>query len=241
MFNTGLKNTFIIFGASHINALTVVLLLAITLIYFRHFFRTEKHDKFMRYFLVTITIGQEIILNIYRYNFGQFTLEIAIPLHLCSIAILMTSYVLLTKNVEFFKQSYLVMLIGAVLAMATPSIENGYGFPHFRYFQFFVSHGLIAINFIYILVVMRFYRFLDYKDVWRNYRTLIILSVIALTTNILVGGNANYMYLMGVPGKGTAFDLLGPHPWYLFNIALLIAPLLLHVLYLPMTLKKRVE
>jgi len=127
------------------------------------------------------------------------------------------------------------MMIGATLALLTPSIEGGFGFPHYRYFQFFTSHGLIMINFTFILFVMDYQKEMKYKYLLYNFVALAAFAAIDLVVNLLVDGN--YMYLMEKPGPNTAFDLFGDHPWYLINIFIFGIPVFFHLYYLPFFIK----
>ena len=117
------------------------------------------------------------------------------------------------------------------MALITPSIEFGFNFPHYRYFQFFTSHGLIVINFTFILFVMNFQENIRYKHLLNNFFVLAGIALVLLPINLLVDGN--YMYLLGKPGNGTAFDLFGEWPWYLVNIFFFGIPIFFHLFYIP--------
>ena len=144
---------------------------------------------------------------------------------------MMSALVLITQNKKVFLYSFFVMMIGAALAILTPGVEKGLGFPHFRFFQYFVAHGLIVINFTFILFVMDFVEDVKYKHLLNNFITLIVIATIALGINLLVDGN--YLYLLHKPDGETAFDLFGKWPWYLLNIFVIGIPTFFHLFYLP--------
>ncbi|QMS84558.1 TIGR02206 family membrane protein [Xianfuyuplasma coldseepsis] len=143
----------------------------------------------------------------------------------------MTSYLLITKNEKLFQNIFFVMLIGATMALITPGIEDRLGFPHYRYFQFFISHGLIVINFTVLLFVYNWQKNIRYRMLLHNFASLLVIALVLLVINIITGGN--YMYLMAKPGEGTAFDLFGVWPWYLVNIFFFGIPVFFHLFYLP--------
>ena len=117
------------------------------------------------------------------------------------------------------------------MALLTPAIDYNLGFPHYRYFQFFTSHGLIAINFTFILFIFNYQKNIRYRHVLYNFVSLMVIAVVILGIDLLVDGN--YMYLMGKPGEGTALDIFGAWPWYILNIFLFGLPVFFHVFYLP--------
>lgn len=231
MFDPALKETFITFGTSHFVAVTIIFMIVGLIIYNKERLRESRYLNVIRYTLVLLTLGQEVSLNIYRIVMGEWVIATSLPLQLCGLGILMTSYLLITKNEKLFQHIFFVMLIGATMALITPGIEDRLGFPHYRYFQFFLSHGLIVINFTVLLFVYNWQKNIRYRLLLNNFASLLVIALVLLIINIITGGN--YMYLMGKPGEGTAFDLFGEWPWYLINIFFFGIPVFFHVFYLP--------
>lgn len=231
MFNPDLENTFVSFGPSHIYAVIVVFAIMALIIVNKTKLQQPNIMKGFAYTLAGLTLLQEVSLNVYRIVVGQWELATSLPLHLCGLGVLTTSIILITKSEKLFQSVFFIMLIGAVMALLTPSVEYGYGFPHYRYFQFFTSHGLISINFTFILFVFDFQANIRYKHLLHNFIALLAIAVVILGINLLVGGN--YMYLLGKPGVGTAFDLFGEWPWYLVNIFFFGIPIFFHIFYIP--------
>lgn len=231
MFDPIYENTFTSFGLQHLMATMVVFSIVALIIVNASKIRQSRHVDAMRIGLASLILLQEVSLNIYRIAVGQWEIGTSLPLHLCGLGVLSSAIVLLTKSETLFRNVFFVMLIGATMALLTPSIEYNLGFPHYRYFQFFTSHGLIVINFTFALFVLNFQKDIRYRHLLNNFFTMALLAIILLPINLLTGGN--YMYLMGKPGVGTAFDLFGEHPWYLLNILLFGVPVLFHLFYLP--------
>ena len=231
MFNSELQDTFTLFSSQHILASGFVFLIIALIIVNQSKLRESKYFNHIRIGLGILTLSQEVLLNIYRIAFGEWMIGTSLPLQLCGLAVITSSIVLITKSKKLFINTFFVMLIGATMALITPGIDKNLGFPHFRFFQFFLAHGLIVINFTFILFVMNFHKDVKYKTIYKNFVSLAILAVIMLGVNLLTDGN--YMYLMHKPYGDTAFDLFGEHPWYIINILWLGVPVLFHLFYVP--------
>lgn len=231
MFDPSLENTFVTFGLSHLIAVMVIFTIIALIIINKDKIQSSRYSKWFPYILAGLTLGQEVSLNIYRIAVGQWELSTSLPLQLCGLGVLTTSLILLTKNEKIVQNVFFIMMIGATMALITPGIEYRLGFPHYRYFQFFTSHGLIVINFTYILFVFNFQKNIRYRHLLQNFIMLLIIAVILLGINLLVDGN--YMYLLAKPGEGTAFDLFGEWPWYIVNIFFFGIPVFFHTFYLP--------
>ena len=162
---------------------------------------------------------------------NEWVIATSLPLQLCGLAMIITSLILITENEKIFQSTFFIMMIGAFLAVVTPAVEKNFGFPHYRFIQFFVGHGMILVNFTFMLFVMEFQADIKYKHVLHNVVTLLALALFNLIVNVITGGN--YMYLMGKPGENTAFDLFGEHPWYIINILLFGIPIFFHMFYAP--------
>lgn len=231
MFNPDLADTFTLFGTSHLVASSIVFVIIAIIIYRKDAIRESKYFNHMRVSLAILTLGQEVALNIYRLFMGEWSISTSLPLQLCGLAVITSSVVLLTQSKKIFINTFFMMMIGATLALITPGIENNLGFPHFRFFQFFISHGLIVINFAFILFVMEFQQDVKYRHLLNNFVSLLAIAAFALIIDVLVDGN--YLYLMRKPDGDTAFDLFGEHPWYIINIFFFGIPIFFHTFYIP--------
>lgn len=231
MFNENLKDTFFLFSEQHLLASGFVFLIVALIILNRSNLRNSKYFNHIRIGMAIFALSQELILNVYRVAMGEWSLSTSLPFQLCGLAVITSSLILITKSKKVFLNTFFIMMIGATMALLTPGIESSLGFPHFRFFQYFSAHGMIVINFSFVLFVMDYQKYVKYKTILNNFFTLAILAIIMLGINLLVDGN--YMYLMHKPYGDTAFDLFGAHPWYLLNILLFGVPILFHVFYIP--------
>lgn len=231
MFNPALENQFVFFGTAHVMAIIAVGLIVWMVIRYQNILKSERYYNKVRYGLAGFIILQEITLNVVRIIFGEWTLAQSLPIHLCGLAVVSTAYVLISSNKKYFYNTFFIMMIGAALAVLTPAVDRNAGFPHFKFIQFFISHGFIVINITFILFVMDFKNDMRYRYLLNNFYALIIFSAFAFVVNLAVGGN--YMFLMRKPDADTAMDLFGPHPWYILNILIFGVPVFFHLFYLP--------
>ena len=63
-----------------------------------------------------------------------------LPLHLCSMMMILAFFMLIFKNHRIYEFVYILGIGGAFQALMIPPIGI-YGFPHFRFFQTFLAHG----------------------------------------------------------------------------------------------------
>lgn len=239
MFNSDLENAFSIFSIQHLLAILVIAIIVAFIYIYRTKLKESKHFNLFRISLAVLILLQEVSLNIYRIVMNEWVLATSLPFQLCGLGVLTTAIVLFSQNKKLFINTFFIMMIGAFFAILTPAVDKNFGFPHYRYFQFFVSHGLIVINFTFILFVMGYSKYFRYKHLLNNFFVLLGISVFAFLINLLVDGN--YLYLMGKPGEDTAFDLFGEHPWYIFNIFLFGIPIFFHLFYFPFFIKNFVS
>ena len=225
---------FELFGTSHIAVMLTLVLLYVLIFIFRRSLRRPKTDLSFRMGVAAILLIQEIGLHIYRYQVGLWTLDYALPLHFCNMMILASIYLMFTGNKTVFDVVYLFGLAGTLQAILTPAVEEG--FPHFRFFQFFIAHGFIILSSLYYVFVHG-YR-VDFKSVKRTFLIVNLLVPPIMLINWLTGGN--YNNLNRVPDVPTLIDYLGPWPWYLIPLELLAITFLL-LAYLPFYLLSRKE
>jgi len=138
---------------------------------------------------------------------------------------------LVTKNYRIYEFMYLMGIGGAIQVLATPDLGI-YGFPHFRFFQTFISHGLIVTSAIYMTVVEGFrptWKSLLRVAVWMN-----IYVIIVYLFNDAIG--SNYLMVNGKPSTPSLLDLLPDWPIYILYMEG-IGVITFLLLYLPFAIK----
>lgn len=221
---------FELFGTAHLIALALVALANMALFYVRdHASETARRN--IRYGLAIFLIINEIAWHLWNWSIGQWTIQTMLPLHLCSVLVWLSAYMLITKNRAIYEFAYLLGIIGALQALLTPD-AGIYGFPHFRFFQVILSHGALVTAALYMTIVEGF------RPTWASVRRVLVGSYLyALhiwVINDLIG--SNYLYLARKLDTASLLDVLPPWPGYIpIMIALALAFILLF--YLPFAIK----
>ncbi|HUG34543.1 MAG TPA: TIGR02206 family membrane protein [Anaerolineales bacterium] len=212
-------------GTTHLAALGALVLLNLYLFRFRHL--DEKHRGPIRWTLALILWGNEFAWHYWRYSVGTWTIQTMLPLHLCSLLVWAGGLMLVTKNYSIYEFMYLAGIGGAIQALVTPDLGI-YGFPHFRFFQTFISHGLIITSAIYMTVVERYRP--TRKSLLRIAIWLNIYAVIVFFINTAIG--SNYLMINEKPATASLLDLLPDWPVYILYMEVLGVVIFL-LLYLP--------
>ena len=222
-------SAFELFGNTHLVALGALVLLNLFLISFRN--ASDGTKGTLRWLLALILIVNEVAWHYWNYIYGKWTIQTMLPLHLCSLLVWTGAYMLMTRNYRVYEFMYFMGIAGAIQALATPGIGI-YGFPHFVFFQYFLSHGLIITSAIYMTVVEGFRPTLKSilrVVVWMNVYALLIYFV-----NLAIG--SNYLMINEKPPPRTLLDLLPEWPVYILCMEL-IGFLSILLLYFPFALK----
>ena len=220
---------FELFGNAHLAALGALVLLNLFLIRFRNASAGTKTT--LRWMLALILAVNEIAWHYWNYVSGTWTIQTMLPLHLCSLLVWTGAFMLVTKNYRVYEFMYFMGIGGAIQALATPGIGI-YGFPHFVFFQYFLSHGLIITSAIYMTVVEGFrptWKSILRVAVWMN-----IYVVIVYFINTAIG--SNYLMINYKPNTPSLLDLLPDWPIYVLYMEL-IGVLTILLLYLPFAAK----
>src|SRR5512133_1569287 len=215
---------FTLFGAAHFGMLFTILLLNVWLLRFRG--ASEGTRSKIRWALAISLWLVEASFHIWSIAVGTWTIQTMLPLHMCSVLIWLTGFMLIFKNYSIYEFVYFLGIGGALQALLTPEVGI-YGFPHFRCIQTFLSHGLLVTAGIYMTVVEGF------RPTWKSLvRILAIANIYMLIVyliNISIG--SNYLWINGKPPMATIMDMLPAWPWYIpwLEVIALFTCLLLYI------------
>jgi hypothetical integral membrane protein (TIGR02206 family) len=216
---------FVLFGAAHLGTLGVIVLFIFWLVTFRG--ASEATRAKIRWILAIVLWLVESSWHLWNLAIGTWTIQTMLPLHLCSVLIWLTGFMLIYKNYSIYEFVYFLGIGGALQALLTPEVGI-YGFPHFRYFQTFFSHGLLVSAGIYMTVVEGF------RPTWKSILRIFIIANIYMVSIYFVNSaiGSNYLLINGKPPMATLLDLLPAWPWYIpWLEAIALATCL--ILYLP--------
>jgi hypothetical integral membrane protein (TIGR02206 family) len=221
---------FILFGTWHLVGLALIVLANLLLVYFGRR-ADERGRKFIRWALAAVLVGDEILFHLWNVTTGQWSLQTTLPLHLCSVLVWLSAYMLVTRNGAVYEFAYLLGIAGALQALLTPD-AGPYGFPHFRAFQVLLSHGTIIASAVYMTLVEGF------RPTWASVRRVLVganlYMLVIFAFNLLVG--SNYLFIAHKPETASLLDVLPPWPIYILFIELLGIIFCL-LLYLPFAIR----
>jgi hypothetical integral membrane protein (TIGR02206 family) len=223
---------FIFYSKSHWVALILIISTCMLIFLLRGHIRQHKKADLYRYGLAGFLLLINVILHIWYGTSGSWDISHTLPLHLCSLTVLLCIIMLLTKSYALFEFNYFAGIGGALQALLTPAaILSGY--PHFTYYYFFIAHGGIIVSCLFMIWIY------GYQPYFRSIgKTMIYLNVLMIpiaVVNVLTGGN--YLFIMHKPSDPSLIDVLGPWPWYILSMEAAAAVVFL-LLYLPFLSQK---
>ena len=218
--------SFVLFGSTHLWTLALIAAVAIALpLLVRH--RGVAAVRSVALLLAALLLLQEVVglsLQLARYGPSVQLL----PLHLCSLAVFVTAWMLLSRSVRVFEVAYFWALAGTTQALATPDLSTG--FPDPAYVVFFTGHGLVIVGVLYGILALGLRP--TGLSVLRVALITVAVAVVTFGVNLALG--TNFMYLMAKPAGASLLDWFGPWPWYwlglvgvaIVSFAVLYAPFL---------------
>jgi hypothetical integral membrane protein (TIGR02206 family) len=221
---------FVFFSIEHWLTLTILLAIYLALWYFRSWFINPHIDLRTRWIIAIALIAQELSLNIWHLSIGDWDAGSTLPLHLCGVGIVLAAFLMINRSYLLYELVYFWGLGGAIQALLTPDIGI-YSFPHYRFFQFFASHGLLIFASLYMTWIggMR----PTHKSIWKVMGITNIYLVFIAGFNVLVDGN--YLFICYKPENGSIMDVMGPWPWYILVLEG-VALVSFYLYYLPFAL-----
>ncbi|WML56706.1 TIGR02206 family membrane protein [Neobacillus sp. PS2-9] len=213
---------FDMFSTSHFFVLAILIIGSVCMFLFRDSLKKKKLRQ------VEIGLAISLIIMEGTYHFwmiinGSWNVSHAIPLELCSISLMLTIVLLLTRLKIIYEILLFTALLGASQALLTPLLN--YDFPHFRFFHFFYTHLLIIWVPLYFTWVLGYH-----PTIWSVVKLFVFLNVlmpIIMFINKVVDGN--YMFLSHKPDSASLLDVLGSYPWYILSLEGLLISLSLIV------------
>lgn len=204
---------FVLFSFYHLIMLAIILSIIILTYVFRH--RLLSLKKSTRIYIASFLILQQLSLTVWYIMYGGLSLKESLPLELCDISMIICASMFTYKSYLLYEIVYFWGMAGSLEALITPDLGI-YTFPHFIFFQFFISHGSIIILCLFMTFVY------GYRPSFKS----LIKSLIAL--NIYAGFigvydkfmGTNFMYLCEKTQNTSIMNYLGPWPWYLISLEL---------------------
>jgi hypothetical integral membrane protein (TIGR02206 family) len=223
---------FVLFGRDHLISLALVVLVCLAIHRFRNRW-TEPLKKATRWGLLVLIYGCESSWHLWMWAIGDWNIQVMLPLWLCSATSWTMPLLLVWRSQKYYQWAYFMGIIGAAMALLTPDLMQ-YGFPHFRYIEFFTLHGALIVAILYMTFVE------GYRPTCKSLPGVIIITNIYWLLCALVNSQigSNYLYTSGKLPTPSLLDVLGPYPWYLLSMEG-IGIALCVLLYLPFAVKDK--
>ena len=201
---------FVLFGPAHLASLAVVLLFNLSFILVRRS-PSQKLRQVFRLGMAVWLLVNELSWHIWNWAIGEWNVQTMLPLQLCNVFVFLSAIMLFTRSRKIYEYAYFLGIGGAIQPLITPD-AGMYGFPHFRFIQPVISHGLIISAVVYLTVVEGF------RPTWKSIPRVVLvgnlyLFFIALVVNPLLG--SNYLMTAYKPDVTSLLTLLAPWPWYI--------------------------
>lgn len=221
---------FELFGGAHLVALAIVLGINLFLLLLGRRTGARFRTAF-RYGGAALLIVNELLWHLWNFTSGKWSLQETLPLHLCSLFVFLSAYMLVTRDYRVYEFAYFLGIGGALQPLLTPD-AGMFGFPHFRFFQVMISHGMIVTAAVYMTAVE------GYRPTWASLRRVLIgggiYMAVIFVFNLLTG--SNYLFIARKPATASLMDVLPDWPVYILFIVG-IALVVFFILYLPFWIK----
>lgn len=186
----------------------------------------------MSWFLAVVLLGNELIFMTMIIRSGLWSYKWGFLLNICDLAIFAVVYSLIRHNQFIWEIAYFWGLGGTMQAVLTPDIHAT--FPEYMFFKFFITHGCIVIGVIFLAAGCK--RPIHLRSVWRVWVTTNVYGVFILVFNWIF--DTNYLYLCAKPSQSSIMDYLGPWPFYIFGLEILLI-ISLFLYYLPYFISRK--
>ncbi len=199
---------FTAYGASHQAVVVLLLVGAVALVWVGRAYRGSDTADRIGKTLAVATLVFTVPLQLRYLSPGAFELDRTLPLQLCDLSWIVSSYALWTHRPWAVALTYYWGLTLTTQAIITPDLSVN--FPDVGFILFWGMHVLIVWAAIYLTWG------LGLAPDWRGYRTAIVATSIwavsVFTFNLVA--DTNYGYLNAKPAAASILDLLGDWPWY---------------------------
>jgi hypothetical integral membrane protein (TIGR02206 family) len=210
------------------------LLLYLLLFLFRKRF-SPRARTFLRWAVAIFLVLNELAWHLYNIRAGTWSVRDMLPLHICSVMVFASAILLVTKSYRVYEFQYFLGIAAASQVLFTPD-AGVYNFPDFRFFQTFLSHGMIIFTALYMTFVEGFR-----PTAWSLLKVAVGMNGYILIVGLVnIPLESNYLFLMQKAPIPSLLDYLGPWPWYILGMEVIGAAICV-LLYLPFPLAELLE
>ena len=179
--------------------------------------QSEEYRNYMLYGMGIYQLGVKFANQISPILSDSYILATHLPLQLCSISGILAGVVVFYRKQILLEFLYFFGIVGFIHSILTPQFTGGTS--TWNIFDYYVGHSML---FIVPIFLMMFYGFRLRKNAWwTSFIYLQLIVVIVSQANVIIGNNANYMYLAEAPIADNIFILQDPYHILGFELAAL--------------------
>lgn len=219
---------FDLFGLAHSITIAVIVGVACLLVFFARHPRFTQWTPTIRAILAIVLLSNEVIWWIISYFVGLWRL----PLQLCDLVLFAVVFSLLKHNPFIWELAYFWGLAGTLQAVLTPDIR--FNFPHYYFFKFFITHGGVVTAIVFLAAGCG--KTIQHTAIWRVFAVTNAYAFLIGIFNFFF--KTNYLYLCQKPVQPSLLDYLGPWPFYILSLEVVLI-VQLYFYYLPFWLAKK--
>ncbi|MGY2032398.1 YwaF family protein [Nocardia gipuzkoensis] len=158
-----------------------------------------------------------LYLAIYFSAMVPPTVGRSVPLRLTDLATMVAAYALWSHRRWAYALTYYWCLTLSTQALVSPALD-GPDFPHPEFLAFWAIHLVVVWAAIYLTWGI------GMRPDWRSYWLAVIVTVVWVAVTFVFNSIAgtNYGFVNGKPATPSLLDVLGPWPWYLVTVAVLL-------------------
>ena len=233
-FLTSTMTVFELFGFQHWLSSGITIGLAVLLPLLVRQLADDNLKEILAKALALCMASYLVASPIIRSSVYNFPLQESLPLHLCGASVALGVLMLWLRSFRVYEVVYFWGIGGVVAALLTPALQDG--FPHPLFLAFFTGHGLALAGVMYATLVFGFRP--RPRSVGIAVGATAAYALAMLPVNLLLG--SNYLYLVRKPFRPSPLDYMGPWPWYILGLAVLVIVTCL-LCYLPFPVPDRLR
>jgi hypothetical integral membrane protein (TIGR02206 family) len=226
---------FRLFSGEHLMTIGIILLLCVLLFVYSERLQEQRKQRIFRYSMAFLLLATYAFYNLWLIHEKAWSPKTALPLQLSDLVVLLAIVMLLMNSYRLFQFMYFAGLGSSIQAILTPDLGQ-YSFPHFRYIEFFVLHGGVVLACLFMVVACRYRPTIH--SIWVTVLVVNLYAVCVFFFNKWLG--SNYLYLMKKPESASLLDYLGPWPWYLLSMEVVMIASF-YLLYSPFWIKRKIK
>ncbi len=222
-----------LFSLHHFFWLGLTVLSVIGCISMRRFSLESRWHRCLRITFFALLIINESSWFCYRHVVEQIPLVRNLPLHLCDLSVFIMLFVLVTGSKLFADLSYYMGVVGALLAVSFPSIDETGAIRTIAEIRYFLTHIVLVGGGFYFTFGQRYYPKIG--ALIRNF--LFILLYALLVTPLNLSLETNYFFTISAPNQlGWAHQY---SHWVFLTVVSLIFLFIFSLMHLPFMWQRR--